>query len=147
MRGRIILAIARKELLETVRDRRTLVLMLFLPVVLYPLLLVGFSQIIAHQVTQLDARTGTVQVWGQAPPELLAQLRRDARFNVVEAPAPRPLPETFRLVPMKPEKRPGMALPSAPPERETAMGLPAAASPVATTSHPDGTVRRSVASA
>ena len=41
MRWRIALTIFRKELLETVRDRRTLVVMLILPIVLYPLLLIG----------------------------------------------------------------------------------------------------------
>ena len=70
MRWRIALAIFRKELLETVRDRRTLVVMLILPVVLYPLLLIGFMQVASHQVSQLHAMEGLVAVVGEIPEAL-----------------------------------------------------------------------------
>jgi sodium transport system permease protein len=77
MRWRIALTIFRKELLETLRDRRTLVVMLILPLVLYPILLIGFTQVATHQVSQLNAMTGIVAVVGEIPPELSALLEAD----------------------------------------------------------------------
>ena len=77
MRWRIALAIFRKELLETVRDRRTLVVMLILPVVLYPLLLIGFMQVASHQVSQLHAMEGLVAVVGEIPEALTEVLAAD----------------------------------------------------------------------
>ncbi len=52
MRLRIVLEILRKELTETLRDRRTLLMMVALPVLLYPLLMIGFSKL---QVSQREA--------------------------------------------------------------------------------------------
>ena len=49
MRFRIVLDIVRKELTETLRDRRTLMMMIALPVLIYPLLMIGFSKL---QVSQ-----------------------------------------------------------------------------------------------
>ena len=78
MRWRIALTIFRKELLETIRDRRTLVVMLILPVVLYPLLLIGFTQVASHQVSQLYAMEGLVAVVGEIPEALNEVLAADA---------------------------------------------------------------------
>lgn len=120
MRWRIALAICRKELLETVRDRRTMVVMLFLPVVLYPLLLVGFSQIIAHQVTKLDARPATIRIWGHAPRDFLDRLRRENRVTVVEATDPTvTIPETLHTVPLAREPRSGLLPSPVRPDDET----------------------------
>ena len=78
MRWRIALTIFRKELLETVRDRRTLVVMLILPIVLYPLLLIGFTQVASHQVSQLYAMEGLVAVVGEIPEALTEVVAADA---------------------------------------------------------------------
>ncbi len=45
MNTRVVLAIARKELLETLRDKRTLIAMVGLPLVLYPLMIVLGAQV------------------------------------------------------------------------------------------------------
>ena len=78
MRWRIALTIFRKELLETIRDRRTLAVMLILPAVLYPLLLIGFTQVASHQVSQLYAMEGLVAVVGEIPETLNEVLEADA---------------------------------------------------------------------
>ncbi len=113
MRWPIIWTICRKELLETVRDRRTVILMLFLPVVLYPMLLIGFSQIISHQVAKLQAGTGTILVIGDAPPSLLEKLESDESLKTITAPAPPELPDVFAIVEDKPDapKTNGIVIP------------------------------------
>ena len=62
----------RKELRETVRDRRTLLLMVVVPVLLYPALLVVSEQILLFGQRRLQERVAPVGVVGEAPPELLA---------------------------------------------------------------------------
>ena len=75
MRPHIVQTIFRKELVETLRDRRTLLMMVGLPVLLYPLLLIGFSKLQESESEAREERTSRVAVWGQAPADLLAQVR------------------------------------------------------------------------
>ena len=68
MRG--ILVVFRKEFLDTVRDRRTLVAMVLVPLVLFPLLMVGGSWLAKTQMEEAAQETLTVTVLGderQAP--------------------------------------------------------------------------------
>jgi ABC-type Na+ efflux pump permease subunit len=44
----------RKELVDTLRDRRTLVAMVLVPMVLYPALMLGSIQALEVQVSQLQ---------------------------------------------------------------------------------------------
>ncbi|MGD8321089.1 MAG: ABC transporter permease subunit/CPBP intramembrane protease [Gemmatimonadota bacterium] len=72
----------RKELRETLRDRRTLLVMVVVPVLLYPLLLIVSEQILLFGMRRIESTAAPVAVVGDAPPELLAlvdsspQLRR-----------------------------------------------------------------------
>jgi sodium transport system permease protein len=74
MRGRIVWTIYRKELVESLRDRRTLFLMLILPILLYPLLLIGMSKLMESQEEAQEARTSRVAVWGALPDSLAAEI-------------------------------------------------------------------------
>ncbi|MCF7858048.1 MAG: ABC transporter permease subunit [Candidatus Cloacimonetes bacterium] len=49
-----IIVIYKKELLDLVRDKRTVVTSFILPVILYPLLMIGFSSMMARQETKLE---------------------------------------------------------------------------------------------
>jgi len=62
----------RKELRETIRDRRTLLLMVVVPVLLYPALLVLSEQILLFGQRRLQERVTPVGVVGDVPAELLA---------------------------------------------------------------------------
>ena len=76
MRPAIVFEILRKELTETLRDRRTLLMMIVLPVLLYPLLIIGFSKLQISQREATAERTSRAAVWGTLPPgarEALAQ--------------------------------------------------------------------------
>ncbi len=56
------LIVYRKELLEVLRDKRTLFTTLLLPLLLYPLLIVGFNAIMARQTGILEEKGGTVAI-------------------------------------------------------------------------------------
>ncbi|MCD8480491.1 MAG: hypothetical protein LRZ88_09905 [Candidatus Cloacimonetes bacterium] len=49
MNSKKVMIVYRKELMEVLRDKRTLFTTLLLPVILYPLLIVGFNAIMARQ--------------------------------------------------------------------------------------------------
>jgi sodium transport system permease protein len=94
MRPAIIWTIVRKELTETLRDRRTIMMMVALPVLLYPLLMMGFTKLQVSQREATASRESRVAVWGTVPPGLVAALTRDGKVIVDGAAGP---PEAVRL--------------------------------------------------
>lgn len=64
----------RKELRETLRDRRTLLMMIVIPVLLYPVLLIASEQILLFGMRRIDEGATPVGVVGEVPAELLELL-------------------------------------------------------------------------
>jgi sodium transport system permease protein len=90
VRPRILQTIYRKELTEALRDRRTLFMMVGLPLLIYPLLIFGLSRLQESQQAAQQARDSAVAVWGVMPPELAARLNAAPRLKTTpwaEAPA------------------------------------------------------------
>ena len=67
MRFSIIRTILVKELRETLRDRRTLLLTVGLPVLLYPLAILAFTRIAESGEDAIEAGRSAVAVWGTLP--------------------------------------------------------------------------------
>ncbi len=103
IRWRIVLTICRKELLETIRDRRTMILMM-LPVVLYPVLMIGLGQIMSHQQAKLNEEKAEVMIVGTVPPELVKRINEESRLRYVQPTDPPEIPQTFSIVTVAPEK-------------------------------------------
>ena len=74
LRPAIIRAIWKKELSETLRDRRTLFIMIVLPVLLYPMLLMAFTRLAESESEAALAQPSTIAVWGAVPPDLQREL-------------------------------------------------------------------------
>ncbi len=74
MRFSIVATVLRKELTETLRDWRTLLLMVGLPVLLYPVMILGATQVGTSQTRSMEARVSTVAVWGSVPDDLRQRL-------------------------------------------------------------------------
>lgn len=68
MRARIVLTVLVKELTETLRDRRSLFMLVGLPILLYPLMLIGFTKVARTQSEARAARSSVVAVWGTGAP-------------------------------------------------------------------------------
>jgi sodium transport system permease protein len=88
MRLAIALEIFRKELTETLRDRRTLMMMIALPVLLYPMLMIGFSKLQMSQREATEDRTSRVAVWGVLPAGLREAIARDGKVAIDDAVRP-----------------------------------------------------------
>jgi len=80
LRPRIVAAIWRKEISETLRDRRTLFVMIVLPVLLYPLLIMAFSRLAESESEAALGKPSTVAVWGRLPEALAKELASRPHF-------------------------------------------------------------------
>ena len=78
----MIWLVYRKELLETLRDRRTLVVMVLLPLALYPLLGIGVSEWVAIQHSAQGEQISTMAMAGPTWPELTDQLSGHDKLKV-----------------------------------------------------------------
>ena len=67
----------RKELLEVLRDKRTLFATLILPVLLYPLLIVGFNSIMTRQTEALQEQGATIAVMDSTSNDVSRKLVTD----------------------------------------------------------------------
>src|SRR6187455_92748 len=75
LRMNIVRTVFRKELRELLRDRRSLMIMFGVPLVLYPLLTVALGSLARSQEKKLkDEAAKVVVVNGTAAPRLLEQL-------------------------------------------------------------------------
>jgi len=88
MRLRVVFEIVRKELTETLRDRRTLTMMIALPVLVYPLLMIGFSKLQVSQREATAERTSRIAVWGGAPAGLREAITRDGKVAIDDGVTP-----------------------------------------------------------
>jgi sodium transport system permease protein len=71
---REVTLVAGKELRETLRDRRTLAVMVLFPLVVYPLVSLVTAQVLAARVARVEAHVARVAIAGAAP--LAAEARR-----------------------------------------------------------------------
>jgi sodium transport system permease protein len=90
MRLSDVLLVAVKELRETLRDRRTLVVMVLFPLVVYPLVSLMMAQVMASHTARGDARRTRVALLG--PAEAVAPVRarlaaEPKSYDVVPTPA------------------------------------------------------------
>lgn len=83
MRPGILLVIARKELTEALRDRRTLFMMIALPILLYPLLILGMSRLQEGQQAAQSARNSRVALWGSLTLDVEAAFKRNGRVDLL----------------------------------------------------------------
>jgi sodium transport system permease protein len=75
--------VAAKELRETLRDRRTLLMMIVVPVLLYPVLLIVTEQLLLFGRRNLEAEPAVVAVVGEAPPGLIALIEADEDLRLI----------------------------------------------------------------
>ncbi len=88
-----IRTIYRKELVDILRDRRTLIAMIVVPIVLYPLLMLGSVQAVSYQIEVLEEEKIFIGVVGEAQGGFLQQLI-EADNQSLETTANAPAPDS-----------------------------------------------------
>ena len=77
-------AIFRKEMVETLRDRRTLIIALLLPVVLMPLVTLGVPYLASRQRQQRETAASHIAVIGSAAaPDLVSAVAKQEHIELV----------------------------------------------------------------
>lgn len=81
-----IITIYLKELKDSLRDRRTLISMIVVPTLLMPVIMFGAGFVMSKVVRQAKAEaTSLVILGGEDSPAVVAALKADPKFRVVEA--------------------------------------------------------------
>ena len=82
-----VVTIFRKELTDTLRDRRTLVFMLLVPIVAIPLLMTGMSKLMISQITKVKEEASRVVITGRQwlPAELDSMFTTNTDLTFVDA--------------------------------------------------------------
>jgi sodium transport system permease protein len=84
MRWRAVSSIFAKEVIETVRDRRTLFAMIVLPVLLQPVLMMSFGGLVASEQAARQKVVPTIAVWGPLPELAVKQLKETEKAEITE---------------------------------------------------------------
>jgi sodium transport system permease protein len=80
--------IAKKELVEFVRDWRTILAILVIPLLMFPLLFILFPLLLASEAAELEAIQVDVVVQSDSIPEELGLLLENATLNLIYEPLP-----------------------------------------------------------
>jgi sodium transport system permease protein len=78
----------RKELRETLRDRRTLMVMVAIPILLYPVLLIATEQFALMGIRRIESEASEVAVTGPASDDLMEFLAADQDLELLDVPYP-----------------------------------------------------------
>jgi sodium transport system permease protein len=78
-----IWVIARKEFMDVLRDRRTLVFMLLLPIVVMPLVMIAFTRVTKSQLRAKESRRLTVAIDKQGQQRLIALGKQWSNDNLL----------------------------------------------------------------
>lgn len=84
MRLHIAYAILRRDVRESLRDKRTLLLLVLLPMLLYPLLMLGAAAVSGTYKKKLEAEPLRLAVWGPAPAPFLEAMGQGEQVQWVE---------------------------------------------------------------
>ena len=80
-----IQTVFRKEILDTVRDRRTLLASILIPVMLMPAMILGIPLIFAGTEARLEEQSQTIAIINPAEsPELIDLLRASDSLTIVD---------------------------------------------------------------
>lgn len=84
MAARNIGVVYRKELTDMLRDRRTIVSSILIPILMFPLLMLGIGALAAVVVRKATRESPTVMLRGEKyAPEFAKQLRENKKFEIV----------------------------------------------------------------
>ncbi len=74
-----------KEMLDTLRDRRTLISMILIPIILFPALMIGMSSVMVMMIEKTEAEVTKIVIIGKEfAPELVSRIDDQKTFQIVE---------------------------------------------------------------
>src|SRR3954471_21331755 len=76
----------RKEILEALRDRRTIISTIVIPIILFPVIFVAFGGLAGAMVKSAQAERAKIAIVGaENAPEIATEIRASPAFQIVDA--------------------------------------------------------------
>lgn len=88
MRSQFVIAILKKELLETIRDKKTLLINIVLPMVVWPLTAAFVTQYSATQILRQQEKISHIMVVGDLNVQIRDRLAANDRLEIIEPKEP-----------------------------------------------------------
>ncbi len=89
MKSRNVLTIFKKQIIELLRDKRTVFVIFILPILLYPIMVVGFAQLSIFLFSKMAEETFLVVVENERyAPELAGLVTADSQFAITDPDEP-----------------------------------------------------------
>jgi len=88
MSTRKIFIVFRKEIIDTLRDKRTLMVMVILPIILYPALFITISQIFTVGTQKLETEKSLIVLKNRVPSVLENQIQEEDKIILMDAEDP-----------------------------------------------------------
>lgn len=74
-----------KEMKDTLRDRRTLISMILIPILLFPVMMYGMGSIMTSMIKKTEEKVNPIVILGETEaPGLVSRLRTDKYFEIVQ---------------------------------------------------------------
>jgi len=74
-----------KEMLDTLKDRRTLISMVIIPIFIFPVLIFGMSSLVTSQAQKAEQKTKTIAIYGEEyAPQLTQHILSQGKFTQIK---------------------------------------------------------------
>ncbi len=74
MRSKIVKSIFKKEMLDILRDKKTLFMMIVLPIILYPVMMILFSQVMMMSANSMETKEMPIAIKGNVDSQLISMI-------------------------------------------------------------------------
>jgi sodium transport system permease protein len=88
MNWKKVLIVFKKEIIDTLRDKRTLMVMILVPILLYPMLFATMGQIMTTGAKKLEGQKSVIALNDSVPSQLVRMIRRTDQFEIQDSEDP-----------------------------------------------------------
>jgi sodium transport system permease protein len=88
MNWKKVLIVFKKEIIDTLRDKRTLMVMILVPILLYPMLFATMGQIMTTGAKKLEGQKSVITLNDSIPPQLVRMIRLTDQFEIQDSEDP-----------------------------------------------------------
>ena len=88
MNWKKVLIVYRKEIIDTLRDKRTLLVMILVPILLYPMLFTTMGQIMTAGTKKMEGQKSVIALNDSLPAQLTGMIRETGQFEFRDAEDP-----------------------------------------------------------
>ena len=88
MNWKKVFIVYRKEITDTLRDKRTMMMMILVPILLYPMLFMTMGQLMTTGVKKLEGQNSIIALDDSLPASLTGLIAEEGKFDIIESETP-----------------------------------------------------------